>query len=257
MTKTAIITGAGNGIGRATVIHLIGEGWRIAALDKDGEALDEIAASLPADQLLTFTADLGEEDAVKSAFKAIADWADNAALLVNNSGIAQPHAGPLEDLTLDKWQGWIDASLTAAFLCSRAALPLLRAHANAADEASAIVNITSTRAIQSEPDTFGYAAAKGGLAALTHCMAVSLGPQIRVNAIAPGWIETGQWQKEANRTQPDHSAKAEKQHPVGRIGKPQDIAEAVAWLAGPASGFVTGQQLAIDGGMTRKMIYVS
>lgn len=257
MTKTAIVTGAGNGIGRATVIHLSGQGWRVAALDKDGEALAEMAASLPGDSLLTFTADLGDESAVKSAFDAISGWTDSAALLVNNSGIAQPHAGPLEDLSLDKWQGWIDASLTAAFLCSRSAVPLLRTHAKTAGEAAAIVNMTSTRAIQSEPDTFGYAAAKGGLAALTHCMAVSLGPEIRVNAIAPGWIETGPWQKHSERTEPEHSEKARAQHPVGRIGEPQDIAEAVAWLAGPASAFITGQQLAIDGGMTRKMIYVS
>lgn len=256
-TRTAIITGAGNGIGRGTALHLIGEGWRVAGLDTDKEALEEIAAPLPDGQFLGVPCDVGSEGAVAKAFATIADWADCAALLANNAGIADPYSGPLEDLALDSWQAWIDASLTSAFLCSRAALPLLRAYADEKGEAAAIVNITSTRAIQSEPDCFGYAAAKGGLAALTHAMAISLGPQIRVNAVAPGWIETGPWQKQADRSAPAHSQDAREQHPVGRVGEVRDIAETIAWLASPAAGFITGQQLAVDGGMTRKMIYTA
>ena len=115
------------------------------------------------------------------------------------------------------------------------------------------MNISSTRAVMSEPDTFAYAAAKGGLDALTHSLAVSLGPRIRANAIRPGWIETGPWQKEGKRSHPEHRPKDREQHPVGRIGRPEDIAEAVAYLH--AAGFVTGQHLNIDGGMTAKMIY--
>jgi len=258
VSRTAIITGAGAGIGRGTSLHLAGLGWRIAALDRDEAALAELPAILgelppglpPEDRLLTLTCDVGVEPQVQAAFAEISDWSDSAALLVNNAGIADPYSGPLEDLSLDDWQHWIDASLTAAFLCSRAALPLLRKGAPAA-----IVNITSTRALQSEPDCFAYAAAKGGLAALTHAMAVSLGPEIRVNAIAPGWIETGPWQKQADRTEPEHSQAAREQHPVGRVGRVADIAEAIAWLADEAAGFVTGQQIVIDGGMTRRMIY--
>jgi len=168
--------------------------------------------------------------------------------LVNNAGIADPYAGPLEDLDLADWQAWIDASLTAAFLVTRAAVPFLRRSASAS-----IANISSTRAVMSEPDTFAYAAAKGGLDALTHSLAVSLGPTIRANAIRPGWIETGPWQKKDSRSDPDHRPKDREQHPVGRIGRPEDIAEAVAYLH--EAGFVTGQHLNIDGGMTAKMIY--
>ena len=105
----------------------------------------------------------------------------------------------------------------------------------------------------SEPDTFAYAASKGGIDALTHSMAVSLGPDIRVNAIRPGWIETGPWQKESQRSDPDHRKKDRDQHPVGRVGRPEDIAEAVAYFH--AAEFVTGQHLNVDGGMTAKMIY--
>ena len=159
-----------------------------------------------------------------------------------------PYAGKLEDLALGDWQKWIDASLTAAFLVTRAALPLLRRAENAS-----VTNISSTRAVMSEADTFAYAAAKGGLDALTHSLAVSLGPAIRVNAIRPGWIETGSWQKSSERSHPDHRPQDRKQHPAGRIGRPEDIAEAVAYLH--TAGFVTGQHLNIDGGMTVKMIY--
>ena len=108
---------------------------------------------------------------------------------------------------------------------------------------ASIVNMVSTRAFMSEPETEAYAASKGGLVSLTHALAVSLGPDIRVNAIAPGWI--------TNDT--DLRDKDHEQHPVGRVGNPGDIADAVAYLA--KAGFVTGQVLVVDGGMTKKMIY--
>lgn len=249
-TPAVVITGGGAGIGRGTALHFAAKGWKVAALDKDAEALAELSALLPKGRLLAIECDVGKEDPVRVAFDSIADWTDGLDLLVNNAGIANPKSGPLEDLTLEAWQGWIDASLTSAFLCSRAAVAMLRKRAPAA-----IVNVTSSRALQSEPETYGYAAAKGGLFALTHAMAVTLGPDIRVNAVAPGWIETGPWQKEADRTDPDHSKRAKEQHPVGRIGRVEDIAEAIDWLAGEKSGFVTGQQLVVDGGMTRLMQY--
>lgn len=248
--KSIIVTGAGAGIGRAILMHFFGLGWRVAGLDLDGAALEEIRAALPAGDALLVEADAGDEGAVKAAVAGVAKWLGDAPLsvLVNNSGIADPYCGPLEKLTLEDWQSWIDASLTAAFLCSRAALPLLRRESGAS-----IVNISSTRAIQSEPETFAYAAAKGGLDALTHSMAVSLGPDIRVNSIRPGWIETGPWQKASQRSDTKHSKRAREQHPAGRVGRPEDIAETVEWLA--EAGFVTGQAIAVDGGMTRKMIY--
>ncbi|WP_347302447.1 SDR family oxidoreductase [Croceibacterium sp. TMG7-5b_MA50] len=248
--RTILVTGGGNGIGRGTALHFHGLGWQVIVLDRDEEALAELAALLPSDTCLTITADCGQEADVLAAFKQITNWLgdDPLTCLVNNSGIADPHCGPLEDLALADWQRWIDASLTAAFLCSRAALPLLRREAGAS-----IVNIASTRALQSEPDTFAYAAAKGGLVALTHASAVSLGPAIRVNAVLPGWIETGRWQKAGVREERAHSEADRTQHPVGRVGEVADIARAIEYLA--AAGFVTGQQLVVDGGMTRRMIY--
>ena len=249
-TQTILVTGAGNGIGRAILMHFAGLGWQVVGLDVDSEALSELRDALPSERALLLTCDVGKEKAVQKSFEEIAEWLGEDPLhcLVNNSGIADPYAGPLEDLLLADWQGWIDASLTAAFLVSRAALPHLRRA-----ETASIVNISSTRAVMSEPETFAYAAAKGGLDALTHSMAVSLGPDIRVNAIRPGWIETGPWQKSSEAFDPDHRPKDRDQHPVGRIGKPDDVAEAVGYLH--SASFVTGQHLNIDGGMTVKMIY--
>jgi NAD(P)-dependent dehydrogenase (short-subunit alcohol dehydrogenase family) len=229
-------------------MHFAGLGWRVAALDLDTEALEELAALLPTDRFLPLTCDVGNEEAVRAAFARIGEWTDVAHLLVNNAGIANPVSGPLEKLSLEAWQGWIDSSLTAAFLCTREALGLLRAAAPAS-----VVHVASTRALQSEPHTYAYAASKGGLCALTHAMAVGLGPEIRVNAVLPGWIETGPWQKASKRREPHYSAEDEAQHPVGRVGVVEDIAAAVEWLAG--AGFVTGQQIIVDGGMTRRMIY--
>ena len=249
-TKTIGITGAGNGIGRAILMHFAGLGWRVIGLDIDSEALSQLRDTLPREQALLLTCDTGKEGEVSRAFDRIAEWLGDDGLdcLVNNSGISDPYCGPLDRVELSNWQGWIDASLTAAFLVSRASLPHLRR----AGQAS-IANISSTRAVMSEPETFAYAAAKGGLDALTHSMAVTLGPDIRVNAIRPGWIETGPWQKRGARSHPDHRDKDRDQHPVGRIGRPEDIAEAVEYLHG--AGFVTGQHINIDGGMTVKMIY--
>jgi NAD(P)-dependent dehydrogenase (short-subunit alcohol dehydrogenase family) len=149
---------------------------------------------------------------------------------------------PLRRLSLTEWYRVIDTNLTAAFLFARAAEKSLR------KARGAMVTIASTRAAMSEPDTESYAATKGGLVALTHALAISLGPDVRVNCVSPGWIETKDYGALRRK---DHA-----QHPVGRVGKPQDIAEIVAWLLdGERSGFVTGANFVIDGGMTRKMIY--
>jgi len=250
MSKNSIfITGIGNGIGRALAVFYTQLGWRVAGIDPDDDALAELREGLDG-ELLLIAGDAGREADVIDTADRVSEWLDGAPLacLVNNAGIANPYAGPLEDLSLADFQSWVDASLTAAFLCSRAMLPFLRRA-----EGASIVNISSTRAVMSEPDCFGYAAAKGGLDALTHAMAVSLGPDIRVNAIRPGWIETRNWQKEATREKVEHREKDKAQHPAGRVGRPADIADTVHWLIG--AGFVTGQAINVDGGMTRKMIY--
>lgn len=255
MSKVAVVTGGAQGIGRALVERLLAEGWRAAALDRDQEALAELAGEHAEAPLLPVECDVADEGAVARAFTEIGDWLDRAGepgridLLVNNAGLTGPVSGPVEDLALADWRRWTESHLTGAFLCTRAAVPLLRARRGG------IVNISSTRALQSEPHCEAYAAAKGGLLALTHALAVSLGPAIRVNAICPGWIETGPWRKASERREPDHSKEDRAQHPAGRVGTPADIAAAVAFLASPEAGFITGQHLVIDGGMTRKMIY--
>ena len=248
--ETILVTGSGNGIGRAVAMHFHGRGWNVIGLDTDAEALAELRSAMTPQKALFLTCNVGREGDVTRTFERIAEWLDGRALdcLCNNAGIADPYSGPLEKLDLASWQGWIDASLTAAFLVTRAALPHLRKSG-----AASVANISSTRAIMSEPETFAYAAAKGGLDALTHSLAVTLGPEIRVNAIRPGWIETGPWQKSGARSHPDHRKKDRDQHPVGRIGRPEDIAEAIEYLH--RAGFVTGQHLNIDGGMTARMLY--
>lgn len=169
--------------------------------------------------------------------------------LVNNAGLAQPHVGPLDTLQLDDWYRYLDSHLTGAFLCCKHALPALR------DARGAIVNIASIRALQSEAHTEPYAAAKGGLVAMTHALAISEGPAVRVNAISPGWVPTDAWRKPASRRRPRLRAKDHAQHPVGRVGEPQDIAHLAVYLLSARSGFLTGQSIVVDGGMVRRMRY--
>jgi len=161
--------------------------------------------------------------------------------VVSNAGIMIRK--PLRRLTVSKWHRVLDTNLTAAFLFARAAEKPLRS------ARGAMVTIASTRALMSEPNTESYSASKGGLLALTHALAISLAPDVRVNCVSPGWIET--------KNYPSLRRKDHAQHPAGRVGKPEDIAELVAWLLdGKRSGFVTGANFIVDGGMTRKMIYV-
>jgi len=223
--KRALVTGGAGLIGTGICAALAAAGWEVVSLDlRPGP-----------DGTRHIRCDVRDEASVAAAFAALG-W-DRLDLVVNNAGIAAAGSGPLATLSLADWRRITDSHLTGAFLVTRAALPLMGA-------GGAIVNIASTRAFMSEPDTEAYAAAKGGMVALTHALAMSLGPKLRVNAIAPGWISDG-----AGLSETDHA-----QHPVGRVGRPEDIAEAVLYLAG--AGFVTGQVLTVDGGMTRKMIYV-
>jgi NAD(P)-dependent dehydrogenase (short-subunit alcohol dehydrogenase family) len=145
----------------------------------------------------------------------------------------------------------IGVNLRGTFLCSQAAARRMVARWRG----GAIINIASTRAFMSEPGTEAYTASKGGIIALTHGMAISLGRHgIRVNAISPGWIETRDWQYSPRAKAPVHSERDRLQHPVGRVGRPEDIAQACLFLAEQAD-FMTGQNLTLDGGMTVKMIY--
>jgi NAD(P)-dependent dehydrogenase (short-subunit alcohol dehydrogenase family) len=153
-------------------------------------------------------------------------------------------------MTVDQFRHIIEVNLVAYYAWTKAAVVSLR------QTQGAIVNIASTRALQSEPSGEAYAASKGGVLALTHALAVSLGPEVRVNAISPGWIEVGPWQKSSARRAPEHSEADKRQHLVGRVGTVDDIAHLADYLCSRESGFVTGQNFVVDGGMTKKMIYV-
>ena len=229
MQKTALVTGAAQGIGAGIARLLAQRGYRVAVADLKS----------PRGGHFYVRTDVSREASVRRCVRAVVEELGRLDALINNAGIAAPGNGPLEKLALAEWNRRIGTNLTGVFLMAKHCAPHLRA------ARGAIVNIASTRALQSEPDTEAYAASKGGVVALTHALAISLGPQVRVNCISPGWIAHGKLRPK------DHA-----QHPVGRAGRDADIAELAAYLISDAAGFVTGQNFVADGGMTRKMIYL-
>jgi hypothetical protein len=242
------VTGGAQGIGRAIAEAALASGAAVAIGDVDWNAARECVAEwkLP-ERTLAMPLDVSREGSVRRAVARAASHYGRIDVLVNNAGISDPEQAPLERLALADWNRMLATDLTGAFLCAKHAAKHLRR------ERGSIVNIASTRAIQSEPDTEAYAAAKGGLVALSHALAASLGPDVRVNALSPGWIEVSDWKKRAARRAPKLRRIDHAQHPAGRVGRPEDVAEAVLWLA--RAGFATGTHLVLDGGMTRRMRY--
>ena len=234
----ALVTGAAHGIGLAIAARLYADGARVILVDRD-DAILQAAQSL-GPRARGHIADVSDEVAVRAVIATV--HREEGALhgLVCNAGFMIRKK--VTDLTVDEWSRVLATNLTSTFLLARQSAALLT------KTNGAIVTIASTRAHMSEPDTESYAASKGGLVALTHALAISLGPSIRANVVSPGWIDVA---GDALR-QEDHA-----QHPVGRVGRPEDVASLVAWLLHPAQAFVTGAEFVVDGGMTRKMIYAS
>jgi NAD(P)-dependent dehydrogenase (short-subunit alcohol dehydrogenase family) len=247
----AIVTGGGQGIGKGIAKRLLEEGMAVVIAEKDEEAGRETESEFQSlGPIRFFRTDVTDEVSVEASVRRTRQEFGMLHALVNNAGIAHAHRGPLESVTLDDWNRMIASHLTGCFLCAKYAIPHLR------ESRGAIVNIASTRAFQSEPDTEAYAAAKGGIVSFTHALAMSVGPEIRVNCISPGWIAVSAWKKRSMAKLPDLRPIDHTQHPVGRVGEPGDIAALVAFLISGQSGFITGQTFVVDGGMTRRMIYV-
>lgn len=234
--RAAIVTGAAHGIGAAIARRLARQGWRVALADIDGSAVCATAAEVGA---VAIQCDAGSESDVERLVAVARARLGHIGAVISNAGIGG--FGPLQQTTLESWNRVLATNLTATFLLAKAAEADLRR------ARGALVAIASTRAHMSEPDTLAYSASKGGIVALTHALAMTLAPDVRVNCVSPGWIDTG---KHGPLKPGDHA-----QHPVGRVGRPEDVAAAVAYLLSDDAGFVTGAELVVDGGMTRKMIY--
>lgn len=247
--SVALVTGGAQGIGLGITEHLLTQGWRVAIADINeagGNAAQEKLAKFR-DALIFVRCDVSQESDVERYVQTTINQFGQVNGLINNAGIANPYSGPVEELSLADWNRWIGTNLTGCFLMAKYAVPHLRS------TRGAIVNISSTRAFQSEPHSEAYGASKGGVVGLTHALAMSLGPAIRVNCISPGWIDVSAYKhppREANLSSVDHE-----QHPVGRVGQAQDIAEMAHFLLSDQSGFITGQNFLVDGGMSRRLMY--
>lgn len=241
--KVVIVTGAGKGIGRRIAGDYAAEGATVIIAEKDPEL-----GSMAAEQILAegwkvefIRTDVSHPGDVVALMQEVFRKQRSIDILINNAGISKKESP--YTLSVDSWDEIINTNLRGIFLCSREAAKFMKTHGG-----GSIVNIASTRALMSEPDSEAYAATKGGIVALTHALAASFSEDhIKVNCISPGWIETGDYNELRKE---DHS-----QHLSGRVGKPEDIAMACLYLTQEGNDFINGENIIIDGGMTRKMIY--
>lgn len=241
--KRVVITGGAQGIGRATALAFHRNNDWVFVIDEDLEALEELPTGI-----IRIRADLANPDDIARACHHVLSQAMEIEVLVNNAGIGGSGKDILET-SLEEWDRILNVNLRSAWLMAKHLVPSMA-------EGAAIVNVASTRALQSEPNTEAYAASKGGMVALTHSLAISLAERrIRVNCVSPGWIDVTRAQKASAKSPEVLRPIDHEQHPVGRVGAPEDVAAAILYLASNMSGFVTGSNLVIDGGMTRKMIY--
>ncbi len=240
--RIAIVTGGAHGIGKGIVLKLLAEQCIVIVLDSNTEYLSILESEyndLIDKTVRLFSCDVGDPDEVQKMVNKIIHLYSKIDYLVNNAGISKFE--PIETLSVESWNRILSVNLSSIFYLVKASLPFL-------SEKSAIVNIASTRALMSELNGEAYGATKGGILALTHALSISLGPKTRVNCISPGWIEVNNYEE---LSEADHL-----QHPVGRVGMLEDIAETAWFLLSDKASFITGQNIVVDGGMTKKMIYI-
>jgi NAD(P)-dependent dehydrogenase (short-subunit alcohol dehydrogenase family) len=238
--QVVIVTGASHGIGRGIAEAYVAKGAQVVLADVNEKLGKEVSKQLVGSVFVK--TDVRKEADIKNLMKETLKAFGRIDILINNAGKSE--FKPLFDLSITEWDDVIHTNLRSVFLCSREAALQMREQ----ESGGSIVNIASTRASMSEPNSEAYAATKGGIVAVTHALAASLAEhRITVNAISPGWIETGDYSELRDI---DHE-----QHLSGRVGKPSDIAKACLYLTDPQNDFVTGINLVVDGGMTRKMIY--
>lgn len=246
--KNIIVTGGAQGIGKIISQQLLKNGFCVSVFEIDEEANEEFRIEIGAGNIAFFKTDVSDEESVQKSISESLKRFGNISGLINNAAIQTTKS--ITELTFEEWNRVIGTNLSGTFLCAKNAAPFLKS------SKGSIVNISSTRAFQSEPNTEAYSASKGGILALTHSLAISLGPQIRVNSISPGWIDVSGIRKKSKSMQAELSKDDHLQHPAGRVGKADDIANMILFLLAPENDFITGQNFTIDGGMTRKMIYV-
>ncbi|MEW4217950.1 SDR family NAD(P)-dependent oxidoreductase [Rossellomorea marisflavi] len=241
MERIICITGGTNGIGRGLVKAFAEKGWIVEFMDIDESGLG-FAEELNGQGHKTrfHKVDVGDHAAVAGVFSKIGADHGKVDVMINNAGVSKFKS--FWELEPEEWDRILSVNLGSVFHCSREAAKLMK------EGGGSIINLSSTRAFMSERDTEAYSATKGGIYSLSHSLAITLSEYgIRVNSISPGWIATEDYESLRDI---DHA-----QHPAGRVGKPEDIARACLFLSDPENDFITGENLIIDGGMSRKMIY--
>ena len=250
--KVAVVTGGAKGIGRACVLTLAERGARVALLDPDLETgLSTVGEVEEAGgEALHVTCDVSHAAEVAAAVGATADRFGGIDLLVNNAGIQR--YGSVADTPEDVWDEVLGINLKGIYLVSRACIPWMRERGG-----GAIVNVVSVQALQTQPQVAAYAAAKGGALTLTRSMAVDLAPEIRVNAVLPGSVDTPMLRWAADEFgggDPDGAiASWGTLHPMGRVATAAEVAETVVFLLSPRASFTTGAAVTVDGGLISKL----